>query len=218
MTFTPKTLVSALTLAALMGSGAPAFAHAAHASTQNLHATNKITQTDSAMRDLWLGHAFWVRAVVVETINGNSSAATAAENAAVANAHALAAALEPFYGKPASEKTFALLAGHYTAVKQYLLATKAKDSTAQDAARKAMFDNADHIAGFLSSANPHLPIDALRGMLLAHGGHHVVQIQQLQNKEYAQEVQTWEAMKDHMYGIADAMTYALAKQFPNRFK
>lgn len=218
MTSTPKALFSALTLVALMGSGGPAFAHAAHASMASLHTANKITQTDSAMRDLWLGHAFWVRAVVVETINGNSSAATAAENAAVDNAHALAAALEPFYGKPASEKTFTLLAGHYTAVKQYLLATKAKDSAAQDTARKAMFDNADQIATFLSTANPHLPIDALRGMLLAHGGHHVVQIQQLDNNEYAQEVQTWDAMKNHMYGIADAMTFALAKQFPDRFK
>jgi len=218
MTFTPKALISALALAALMGSGAPAFAHAAHAGAEGLHTANKITQTDSAMRDLWLGHAFWVRAVVVETINGNTAAATAAENAAVDNAKSLAAALEPFYGKPASEKTFTLLAGHYTAVKQYLLATKAKDSAAQDTARKAMFDNADQIATFLSTANPHLPIEALRGMLLAHGGHHVVQIQQLENNEYAQEVQTWDAMKNHMYGIADAMTFALAKQFPDRFK
>lgn len=218
MTFTPRTLISVLTLAALVGSGAPVFAHAARLNTQALHTANKITQTDSTMRDLWLGHAFWVRAVVVENINGNAAAAAAAENAAVNNAKFLSAALEPFYGKPASEKTFALLAGHYTAVKQYLLATKAKDSAARDAARNAMFENADQIATFLSTANPHLPVDALRGMLLAHGGHHVVQIQQLENKEYAQEVQTWDAMKNHMYGIADAMTFALAKQFPDRFK
>jgi hypothetical protein len=218
MTFTPKALISSLALAALMGSGAPALSHSAHTSTESSHIANKITQTDSTMRDLWLGHAFWVRAVVVETINGNTAAAAAAENAAVNNAKSLSAALDPFYGKPASEKTFALLADHYAAVKRYLLATKAKDSAAQDTARKAMFDNADQIAAFLSTANPHLPIDALRSMLLAHGGHHVVQIQQLMNNEYTQEVQTWEAMKDHMYSIADAMTFALAKQFPNRFK
>ena len=210
--------ILSLALTVLMGASAPAFAHATHTRAEAAQAINQVTQTDLVMRDLWLGHAFWVRMVVVQTLGGNVAAAAVAENAAVNNAKSLSAALEPFYGKPASEKTFTLLAGHYTAVKQYLLATKAKDSAAQDEARKAMFDNAEQIATFLSTANPHLPIDALRGMLLAHGGHHVVQIQQLQNNEYKEEVQTWDAMKDHMYSIADAMTYALAKQFPARFK
>ncbi len=218
MTLPPKTIFSAIALAALMGAGTPAFAQPPHGHSEQLHASNKITQTDAAMRDLWLGHAFWVRAVVLETINDNPMAATAAENAAVRNAQSLAAALEPFYGKPASEKVFTLLAGHYTAVKQYLLATKAQNSQGQDAARQAMLDNADQIAVFLSAANPHLPLDGLRGMLLAHGGHHVLQIQQLEQREYAQEAQTWDAMKGHMYGIADAMTFAIAKQFPARFE
>lgn len=218
MTSTPKAIFSAIALAALMGAGTPVLAHTPLGNAEQLHANNPVTQTDAAMRDLWLGHAFWVRMVVVETINGNKAAATAAENAAVSNAQSLAAALEPFYGKPASEKVFTLLAGHYTAVKQYVLATQAKDSKGQNAARQAMFDNADQIAVFLSAANPHLPLDGLRGMLLAHGGHHVLQIQQLEQREYAQEAQTWDAMKSHMYGIADAMTLAIAKQFPTRFE
>jgi len=54
-------------------------------------------------------------------------------------------------------------------------------------------------------------------LLLAHGGHHVQQIQQVQSKQYAQEAQTWEAMKRHMYVIADALAGAIAKQFPRQF-
>ena len=94
------------------------------------------------------------------------------------------------------------MAGHYGAVKQYLLAARATDTAGQEAGRQAMFKNAEQIATFLSSANPHLPIDALRGMLLAHGGHHILQIQQMIGKQHVQEAQTWEAMKDHMYAIA----------------
>jgi hypothetical protein len=52
---------------------------------------------------------------------------------------------------------------------------------------------------------------------LAHGGHHVQQIQQIKAKQYAEEARTWSAMKDHMYVIADALTGALAKQFPDKF-
>ena len=53
--------------------------------------------------------------------------------------------------------------------------------------------------------------------LLAHGGHHVQEIQQLYSKQYAQEAQTWEAMTRHMYVIADALAGAIAKQFPKQF-
>ena len=70
-----------------------------------------------------MGHVFWVRNVVVSTFAGNQPAAAAAEQEVVANAKQIAAAIEPYYGKDASEKLFGLLAGHYGAVKQYLEAT-----------------------------------------------------------------------------------------------
>ncbi|MCI0452982.1 MAG: hypothetical protein L0Z51_11445 [Candidatus Latescibacteria bacterium] len=45
----------------------------------------------------------------------------------------------------------------------------------------------------------------------------MTQIQQLRAKQYDQEAQTWEAMKGHMYVIADTLAGALAKQFPAKF-
>ncbi len=205
-------------LAALLSIHPPVSAHGAELHINGEINSSKVAQTDAALRDLWVGHAFWVRAVVGETLAGNTAAATAAENGAVTNAKQIAAAMEPYYGKAASEKVFGLLGGHYGAVKQYLTATAAGNSAQQESARKAMLDNAEQIASFLGNANPHLPIDGLRGMLLAHGGHHVQQIQQLRDKQYAEEAQTWEAMKNHMYGIADALTGAIAMQFPAKFK
>jgi hypothetical protein len=177
----------------------------------------KVNETSAALRDLWVGHIFWVRNVVVATFAGNQPAAAAAEQAVVANAKQIAAAIEPYYGKDASEKLFGLLAGHYGAVKQYLEATVAGSKDRQDVAYKSLVGNASEIARFLSGANPNLPYDTLNGLLLAHGGHHVQQIQQVQRKEYAQEAQTWDAMTRHMYVIADALAGAIAKQFPGQF-
>lgn len=213
-----KMLLASSVVAALSGLHAPAFANAAGLHVNKAVDTNKIVQADAAMRDLWVGHAFWVRAVVAETIVGNTAAAAVAETEAVGNARQIAAAMEPIYGKAAAEKLFVLLGGHYGAVKQYLTASIANSAEQQHGAQKAMLDNAEQIAAFLSGANPHLPIDAVRSMLLAHGGHHVQQIQQLQGKQYAEEAQTWIAMKNHMYGVADALTGAIAKQFPAKFK
>jgi hypothetical protein len=201
----------ALALAAAAGAAQAESTHP-HATAAPAAATP--AQAQDALRDLWVGHVFWVRNVVVETLAGNAAATKAAEEQVVANAKAIAGAIEPFYGKAASDKLFGQLAGHYGAVKEWLLA---KDKAGQDAAFKKLVANAEEIATFLSSANPNLPKDTLRGLLLAHGGHHIQQIKQLRDKDYAAEAQTWQAMTQHMYVIADALAGALHKQFPAKF-
>lgn len=173
---------------------------------------------DAALRDLWIGHAFYVRAEVQATIDGNKPAAEAAENATVANAKAIAASINPFYGPDAEETLFKLLAGHYFGIKSYLTAAIAKDKAAEQTALQTITSNAEEIATFLSGANPNLPKDAVLGLLQAHAGHHIGQIQQLIAKDYAGELQTWGEMTQHMYVIADALAGAIAKQFPEKFK
>ena len=209
-----KPYVAAVCSTLLFAMAVPSYAHEGHA---NIPEATKTVQTDAVLRDLWVGHAFWVRNVVVETLRGNKAGASAAEQEVVANAKLIAASIEPFYGKAASEKLFKLLAGHYGAVKQYLDATTEGSKSKQDAAMKVLTSNVDEIATFLSGANPNLPFETLKSLLLAHGGHHVQQIQQIKAKQYAEEARTWSAMKDHMYVIADALTGALAKQFPDKF-
>lgn len=179
--------------------------------------TYKTSQTAAALRDVWIGHIFWVRAVSAAAIDNNVPAMKAAEQQAVANARSIAETIEPFYGAAAKESFFKLLAGHYGAVKDYLVATVAGDGPRQSTATEALTTNADAIATFLSKANPHLPKDVVQGLLLAHGGHHIQQIQQLKDRKYDAEAQTWEEMKKHVYKIADATADALAKQFAKRF-
>jgi hypothetical protein len=177
----------------------------------------KTFQTAVVLRDLWLGHIFWVRNVSAAAIDKNDPATKAAEKQAVTNAQAIAASIEPFYGAPAKDKFFKLLAGHYGAVKAYLVATVAGDVSAQAKATQSLSSNADEMATFLSQANPYLPKDAVQGLLLAHGGHHIQQIQQLRDRNYDAEAQTWDEMKKHVYQIADATADALAKQFSEKF-
>ena len=111
-----QSLVAALIVAAFAAPAAPAFAqHGGHAVVTPSSA--RVDETGAALRDLWVGHTFWVRNVVLETMAGNQAAAAAAEKEVVANARRIAAAIEPYYGKEASGRLFGLLAGHYGAVK-----------------------------------------------------------------------------------------------------
>jgi hypothetical protein len=170
--------------------------------------------TEAALRDLWIGHVFWVRNVAVAALADNAAARQEAEKQVVANAQAIAASIEPFYGAQAKEKLFTLLAGHYGAVKAYLDASVAEDAKTRTEATTALTSNASEIASFLSSANEYLPKDTVEALLKAHGAHHIAQIEQLQVKDYAGEAQTWATMTQHIYVIADAIADALAKQFP----
>jgi hypothetical protein len=197
---------------------APSFAHEGHAASAKVTKESaKTVELRQALRDLWIGHVFWTRNVALMTRLGDSQGAKVAEDNAVANARAIANAIAPLYGQPAADKLFGLLAGHYGAVKEYMMASYAGDKAGKDAATGKMVANVDEIAGFLSGANPNLPKSALVSLLTAHGGHHMAQIDDFASKDYAAEAQVWEAMKGHMYTIADALASGIAKQFPKKF-
>ncbi len=212
-----SSLVAAMPIMTAVAAGGqkvpPAHVHVVKVATD----ATKIDGARAGLRDLWIGHVFWVRNVVKASLSGNDAAQKAAEKQVVANAQAIAAALEPFYGATAKDKFFGLLAGHYGAVKSYLDASLAKDAAKQTVATDALQRNAGEIAAFLSAANPNLPKDTVEGLLAAHGAHHIAQIQQLHAKDYEGEAQTWAAMTQHMYVIADALGGAIAKQFPEKF-
>lgn len=179
--------------------------------------SDRVAETKAAMRDLWSEHIFWIRNVVLDDATNNQLAREAAEKEVVANAKLIAGTIIPFYGEAASEKLFTLLAGHYGAIKEYSEATVVKNKTQQDAALGKLASNADQIAEFLGGANPFLPKDTVRGLIAAHGAHHILQITQFHERDYVHEGQTWEVMRRHVYVIADALTTALAAQFPNKF-
>lgn len=177
----------------------------------------KVSETKAVLRDLWLGHILSIRNVAVATMDHNAGARSVAEAEVVANAQQIARSIEPFYGKAASDQLFTLLAGHYQGIREHLDATVAGSASQQEAAVKALTANAAEIATFLSSANPNLPKDTVMGLLMAHAAHHLTQFQQLKDGDYVREAETWKGMKQHIYVVADALTEALAAQFPARF-
>ncbi len=207
-----------IVLAGLFAAGSPAIAHdmAAMKIAALTPASAKVAATKKAVESLWVGHINAVRKVVVDEIASQDT--KAAKGEVVANAHSIADAIAGFYGRPAGDKLFSLLAGHYGAVKAYLDATVAKDTAKQSAATDEITANVDEIAVFLSGANPNLPKDTVSEMFMVHGSHHISQIQQLAAKDTGAEAKTRAQMKAHMIMIADALVDAIAKQFPEKFQ
>ncbi len=203
-------LVAAFTL--LAGSNAFAKGKGMH-----VRWTPKATELKLAMRNLWGDHIFWVRNVVLTTKLGDSAAAKVEEQQVVENAKEIANAIVPYYGREAGDKLLTLLAGHWGAVKDYMNAEFAGNKDAKSAAMDKMTKNAEEIAGFLSSANPNWPKEALVSALAAHGGFHMSQIDQINKKDFSAEAKTWEGMKKQVFQIADTLSMGIVKQFPQKF-
>lgn len=168
----------------------------------------------AALRALWHGHVVATRDYAFAVQAGEQQRAAKSGDAVVANARQLSNAIAGFYGKPAGERMLALLAGHWGAVKAMTDAGHAHDQAANAEAMATLTGNAGEIAKFLAAANPNLPEDAVRGLLVAHGAHHAAQIDQVMRRDRKAEAVTWKAMQAHMDTIADALAGAIAKQFP----
>jgi len=202
----------ALTLAAALAApltttvayAAPA-ADAAAPASPKLHAT---------MRELWQGHAATTREYAMAVKAGDAAAEKKATDAVVANAKKIADAVGSFYGDAAGKKTLELLAGHWGGVKALTDAQKKDDTAGVSKAMTDLAANADDIAKFFSGANPNLPESAVKGLFVAHAGHHQQLTGEIMKGDTAAADKTWSAMQAHMNTIADALADGIAKQFP----
>jgi hypothetical protein len=173
-------------------------------------------QLQAAMRTLWHGHIVHARDYALAVKAGNAADAKAAADAVVANAKDISHAVAGFYGQAGGDQMLALLGGHWGGVKALTDARAAKDTAAADKAMSDLSANAGDIAKFLAGANPNLPEDTVRGLMLAHVAHHSRQIDLILSGDTAGEASEWTAMQAHMDGIADALAGAIAKQFPDK--
>lgn len=173
--------------------------------------------TRLALRDLWVEHIFWIRTYAIANQAGNRQQADVASQEVVSNATAIANSIAPLYGQPAADQLLKLLAGHWGAVKQYSDASVGNSAKDKQTAVADLTSNAKALAKFLATANPYLPEATLNTLLAAHGGHHIAQIDELGKKDYKAEATTWKHMREHILALADALTAALVKQFPDKF-
>lgn len=178
--------------------------------------TASAPQLRAAMRDLWNGHIVHAREYAMAVHAGDEAAADTAADAVVDNARQIADAVGGFYGKAGGERMMTLLAGHWGAVKAMTDARADGDEAAATTAMNDLTANAGAIAAFLAGANPNLPEEAVRPMLLAHGAHHARQIQLVMAGDTAGEAREWAAMQSHMEMVADALADAIARQFPDK--
>lgn len=210
----------AIACAALLGLGftvaTPAFAQG-HAHAATTQAAPAAPNLHKAMRALWHGHVVTTRDYALAVFAGDPAAAKKAEDAVVANAKDIAGAVAGFYGQPAGDALFKLLAGHWGAVKALTDSAHAGNKAGEEKALNDAVANAGQIAKFLAGANPNWKEADLDAGLIAHFGHHKSQVDLMAAKAPKEKQDAeWAAMQQHMDAIADVLSDGIAKQFPQK--
>jgi hypothetical protein len=173
-------------------------------------------QLREGMRKLWEDHVSYTAFFYTAVINGGDDAGKLAERL-LRNQDDIGNAIKPFYGDAAGNKLSALLRDHILVAADLVKAAKAGDAAAQDQATRRWYLNADELAAFLSSANPHWPRKTLEEMLHGHLAMTIDAVVAKLHKDTAGAIAAYDKGRAHMLMVADTLSSGIVKQFPKRF-
>ena len=160
-------------------------------------------------------HAFLTVQAMHAGLRDDDQFAAAAE-ALEANTRDLEAAIRGIYGDAGGQRFGDLWRAHIGFVVDYTRARDASDEAAQQRAVDGMASYQDDFASFLADANPELSEEGVHHLLEDHLGQ-LQQVADLQSGDYAAVYEAVTATYGHMFELGDALSQAIAAQFPDRF-
>lgn len=168
------------------------------------------------MRKLWSDHVIWTRDYIVAAV-ADQPDQQAAANRLMKNQEDIGTAVAGYYGQAAGARLTELLKEHISIAVDLIKAAKAGDSAAQQRADGAWHRNAEAIADFLSKANPHWPRATLIEMMNTHLSTTTDEVVARLTKNWEQDVRAFDAVYQHILGMADALSDGVIRQFPEKF-
>jgi hypothetical protein len=217
---------SALVALAFAG-GHNAAAHGSgghHATSHSTAASGKATITQkqfafhNEMRKLWEDHVTWTRLAIISlTTAAPDTEATVGR--LLENQADIGNSTKPFYGEAAGQELTRLLREHILIAADLIAAAKAGDEAAVGEAQSRWTANADEIAGFLASANPHSwKLDEMKTMLHEHLRLTTNEALARLRSDWAADVAAYDEIHLQALGMADMLSTGIIKQFPQRFR
>lgn len=120
------------------------------------------------------------------------------------------------YGEAAGDQFGELWRNHVAYLVDYTRALEAGDEGAQDLAQRQLHEYVTDFSSFLAEANPNLPSAAVEQLI----GEHVEQLEAIAAYDagnYGEAYPAIRATYEQMFVIGDALSEAIALQFPDRF-
>ena len=169
-----------------------------------------------AMRQLWEDHIVWTRMAIVSIVDDRPDQSFAVERL-LRNQDDIGDAVKPFYGEAAGDALTALLRDHIVGAADLLVAAKAGDGAAIDAASAAWYANGDEIGAFLADANPRNWDRAeMQAMMRDHLDLTLAEATARLQGDYAADIAAYDEIHVQILHMADMLSDGIIAQFPGR--
>jgi hypothetical protein len=169
------------------------------------------------MDKLWEDHITWTRTVIVDFAAGLPDLKTA-EARLLRNQADIGNAIKPYYGAAAGKKLTSLLRTHILEAVPVLVAAKEGDKTKLTQALAAWYANADQIARFLSTANPHgWPLPMMRTMMKQHLALTTKEAVARLQGNWTADVRAYDQVHAEILSMSHMLSSGIVRQFPSRF-
>ncbi|MBI4785648.1 MAG: copper amine oxidase [Chloroflexi bacterium] len=172
----------------------------------------------TALNKLLQEHAYLAAAATNAALGGRNDEFKAAADALDGNSVDLSKAIGSVYGGDAEKAFLPLWRKHIGFFVDYTTGVATQDKAKQDKAVNDLIGYTRDFGAFLNSANPNLPADAVSDLVQKHvvGLKSVVDAQG--TKDYAAAYTSLRDAAGHMQMIADPLSDAIVKQFPDKFR
>ena len=170
------------------------------------------------MRKLWEDHVTWTRLFIVSAVADLPDTGPTAERL-LQNQVDIGNAIKPYYGEAAGQQLTALLTDHILIAADLVAAAKSGDAAAFDDAHARWYSNADDIAAFLASANPHhWPEAEMAAMLHEHLDLTLQEASARLAGDWAADIAAYDQIHVQALQMADMLSDGIVSQFPKAFK
>jgi hypothetical protein len=180
----------------------------------------KISTVDfqNAMRKLWEEHVTWTRLYIVSAAADLPDKGVTADRL-LQNQVDIGNAIKPFYGDAAGNQLTALLKDHILLAAALIDDVKAGDTAKAKVDSDKWYANADEIATFLSNANPkNWPLKTMKAEMKMHLDLTLTEAADRLSGKFADDIKDYDAVENHILGMADVLSSGIIHQFPDRFK
>ncbi len=172
---------------------------------------------ENEFRRLWIDHVLWTSNYITSATTAGAEDQKQVLSRLLKNQEDIGNAVKPIYGEEAGNKLTDLLKEHIVIAGKIVDAAKSGNEALVNQLNKEWYKNAEEIAAFLSSANPHLKNEDLKKLLFMH-------LELVANDLSASLVKDWGARivaidegVSHIILMSDAISARIVNQFPEKF-
>ncbi|KAF0823598.1 glycosyltransferase [Cytobacillus firmus] len=180
--------------------------------------TQSEVKFENDFRKLWIDHVLWTSNYITSATTAGAEDQKQVLARLLKNQEDIGNSIKPYYGEATGAKLTGLLKEHIVIAGDIVEAAKSGQGAKVNLLNKEWFRNADDISGFLSGANPNLNNEDVKKLLYTH-------LELVTDDLTASLVKDWDARivsidegMSHIIMMADAISDAVVKQFPDKFK